>query len=281
MTPEIRPLTFPEIETLVGWAGAEGWNPGIGDAEAFQAADPGGFLGAFVNGEMAAGIAAVAYDDALGFVGLYICRPEHRGRGLGRAVWDAGLARLGARTVGLDGVPAQQAAYRSMGFKPAYSTLRYLGRPQPASRRPTGEGVSILPYDHAMRDAVAALDAMCFPAPRGGFLEAWLRKPRLTLAAVRDGKIVGFGALRPCVTGCKIGPLFAQDFNAAEALFPALASHAEGDLSVDVPEERQDFRNMLGRAGMLPGFTTARMYLGRPPRFRSDWVFGVTTLELG
>ena len=45
------------------WAATEGWNPGLDDAAAFQAADPDGFLGAFVDGEMVAGISAVAYDD--------------------------------------------------------------------------------------------------------------------------------------------------------------------------------------------------------------------------
>lgn len=281
MTAAIRALTASEVETLVGWAEAEGWNPGIGDAQAFRTADPGGFLGAFANGEMAAGMAAVVYDGSFGFVGLYICRPAFRGKGLGRAVWDAGLARLGSRTVGLDGVPAQQANYRAMGFNAAYATLRYAGRLGSASGQPVGEGVVVLPYDQAMRNAVAALDRLCFPAPRENFLDRWLRMPRRVLVAVCDGKVAGFGALRRCVSGCKIGPLFAQGFDAAEALFLALAVQAEGEVSIDVPEEQQGFRATLERLGMAPGFTTARMYRGEVPRLRSDWIFGVTTLELG
>jgi hypothetical protein len=36
MTQElaIRPLTLRQVETLVNWAVAEGWNPGLADAEA-------------------------------------------------------------------------------------------------------------------------------------------------------------------------------------------------------------------------------------------------------
>ena len=113
-SPVIRVLSLPEVETLVSWAAAESWNPGIGDAAAFYAADSDGFLGAFVDGEMAAGISAVAYGKTFGFIGLYIAKPEFRGRGLGRAVWDAGMKRLEGRTVGLDGVPEQQANYRSI-----------------------------------------------------------------------------------------------------------------------------------------------------------------------
>lgn len=109
MSADIRVLDLAEIETLLDWADAEGWNPGLHDARAFQAADPGGFLGAFKGGKMVAGISVVAYDAQFGFLGLYICHPDHRGEGLGRAVWNAGMAYLGPRTIGLDGVPAQQS----------------------------------------------------------------------------------------------------------------------------------------------------------------------------
>ncbi|TIT76763.1 MAG: GNAT family N-acetyltransferase, partial [Mesorhizobium sp.] len=73
MPRTIRTLTASEVETLIDWAAAEGWNPGIGDAAALRAADPEGFIGAFVGGEMMAGISAVAYGAGFGFIGLYIC----------------------------------------------------------------------------------------------------------------------------------------------------------------------------------------------------------------
>ena len=105
MSRTIRRLDLAEIGTLLDWAAAEGWNPGLNDAVPFQAADPDGFFGAFVDGTMVAGIAAVAYDETFGFIGLYICHPDWRGQGHGKAVWDAGMAYLGTRTIGLDGVP--------------------------------------------------------------------------------------------------------------------------------------------------------------------------------
>src|SRR5262249_10498659 len=124
----IRVLTPEEVKVLVGWAANEGWNPGLGDAAAFQATDPEGFLGAFIDGAMIAGISAIAYGKSFGLLGLYICRPEFRGQGHGKAVWDAAMARLGERCIGLDGVPAQQANYRKMGFVDAYLSARYGGR---------------------------------------------------------------------------------------------------------------------------------------------------------
>lgn len=280
MSAEIRTLTPAEVAELLDWAGAEGWNPGPGDAAAFHAADPEGFLGCFVDGTMAAGIAAVAYDAGYGFIGLYICRPEHRGNGFGRAVWDAGMARLGGRTIGLDGVPEQQANYRSMGFRAAYETLRFTGRPDPETV-PADAGWSVERYRPEMLDAVLGLDRACFPADRARFMRAWLEAPREAVVATRGGVLGGFGVVRRCLAGHKIGPLLALEDGAASAILPALAQRVGGEISIDVPEHRGAFRRVLAASGMAPGFRTARMYRGPAPVPARDGTYGVTSLELG
>lgn len=56
-------------------------------------------------------------------------RTDHRRQGLGLAIWRAAVPHAGARTVGLDAVPAQQHTYERAGFTPAYDTVRYGGRP--------------------------------------------------------------------------------------------------------------------------------------------------------
>lgn len=272
--PVIRTLTFAEVETLVSWAAAEGWNPGPGDAVAFHAADPDGFLGAFVDGEMAAGISGVAYGERFGFIGLYIARPAWRGRGLGRAVWDAAMARLDGRTVGLDGVPEQQANYRSMGFVPAYETVRLTGTPPPD---PSGLAVT----DAVSAGAIAALDALCFPAPRDAFLARWIAPPRIVRAVAGPSGLRGYGAIRPCHDGHKIGPLFADSIEVARALLAALADAVGGPVQLDAPLLHPAFTDSLLAAGMVPGFSTARMYKGPPPAIDMTRVFGITTLELG
>ena len=40
----IRTMRRNEIAIAVDWAAAEGWNPGLHDAECFTVADPQGFL---------------------------------------------------------------------------------------------------------------------------------------------------------------------------------------------------------------------------------------------
>src|SRR3712207_9059113 len=50
-----RPMRRPELDLALDWAAAEGWNPGLRDADAFWAADPEGFLLAGGGGGRAVG----------------------------------------------------------------------------------------------------------------------------------------------------------------------------------------------------------------------------------
>lgn len=198
---DIRTLDGDEVATLVDWAATEGWNPGLDDPSAFRSADPGGFLGLFVDGAMAAGISAVTYGHSFGFIGLYICRSDLRGRGLGRRIWDAAMARLGGRCIGLDGVPEQEANYRKMGFEVAYRTTRFSGK-APEAAIPAGLTVNAAEPGTAL----AAYDAATFPGRRAPFLSTWIASPRIARMAVRDGRIRGYGVVRKCRDGWKVGP---------------------------------------------------------------------------
>ncbi len=269
MNRTIRSLDLSEIATLLDWAAAEGWNPGLGDAAAFQAADPHGFFGAFVDGAMVAGISAVAYGANFGFIGLYICHPDWRGQGHGKAVWDRGMAYLGQRTIGLDGVPEQQANYATMGFVPAYQTIRMSGL-LPASRPDVA-----LPA--AGLEDITRLDRQGFPAPRQTFLRHWLAPPNRSFLHRKGDAVDAYGVVRPCRDGAKLGPLFADTVAAAIDIIDTLS----GPLHIDVPAAQADWLAALSARGFSPGFQTTRMYRGPAPAMSLDRVFGVTSLELG
>ncbi|MGX9143939.1 GNAT family N-acetyltransferase [Mesorhizobium sp. 128a] len=278
MKPTIRALSRQELAVLIDWAAAEGWNPGLDDAAAFQPTDPEGFIGAFVGNEMIAAISAVAYGGNFGFIGLYICRPDMRGQGHGKAVWSAGMARLAGRTVGLDGVAAQLANYRRRGFRPAYETIRFSGRTATPPVR--SEGVRMITTQ--LLPDIIAYDARCFPAPRRAFLHRWAQPPHRGFAAISSLGTTGYAVARPCRSGYKIGPLFADDTETAMQLLHGLAGACEGgDLHIDVPADNIDFTTALAAIGFRPTFTTTRMYKGPPPKVHPRRIFGVTTLELG
>ncbi|OBQ61325.1 GNAT family N-acetyltransferase [Mesorhizobium erdmanii] len=278
MNRTIRTLSLGELAVLIDWAEGEGWKPGLDDAAMFQAADPEGFIGAFVDNEMVAAISAVAYGHDFGFIGLYICRPDMRGKGHGKAVWAAGMNRLAGRTIGLDGVEEQQANYRSKGFEPVYETIRYSGRPVALH---VGAEQSRLVTAQMMSDIIS-YDADCFPAPRRSFLQQWLQPPHRALAALTSRGMAGYAVARPCRSGFKVGPLFADDVQTALELLAELASACDGgDLHIDVPATQVVFIAALEAAGFAPTFSTTRMYKGPPPKLDGKRAFGVTTLELG
>ena len=277
MPLQIRPMTATDVATAIGWAAAEGWNPGLADAGPFRAEDPGGFLMGWLGDRPVASISVIRYGTGFGFLGFYICLPEHRGQGHGIALWRAGMARLEGRVIGLDGVVDQQANYAKSGFVLAHRSIRYGGAVEveapndPRLVTPAGPG------------AVIAFDGAFFPAPRARFLAAWLTAPgHVVRALVEDGKVTGYGVLRPCREGAKIGPLFAASEADAGTLFRALAAQAPpGPVFLDAPEPNAAALRLAGRHGLSPSFETARMYRGPAPELPLAGIFGITSFELG
>ncbi len=275
-----RQMQRAELDLALGWAAAEGWNPGPQDATAFWAADPGGFWLGELEGEPVASLSVVRYGAGYGFLGCYIVRPGLRGTGLGLALWQAGMGWLAGRCVGLDGVVAQQDNYRKSGFTLAHRNIRFgLSGARPA---PPPPGV-VLPAAALPFAQLEAYDRQCVPAPRSAFLRAWLTLPgHVALAVVRDGTLAGHGVMRPCPEGAKLGPLFADDQAAAEALFAALLAAAPpGPVFLDVAEPHAGAMALARRAGMAPVFETARMYTAPPPPCDDAKVWGITSFELG
>jgi GNAT superfamily N-acetyltransferase len=274
----IRAMAPDEIAIAADWAAAEGWNPGLADAACFATVDAGGFLIGELDGAPAATISCVNYDDRFAFLGFYIVRPDLRGRGYGLRIWNAAVDHAGGRTIGLDGVVAQQENYKKSGFRLAYANVRHGGR-VPAGVMPAG----IIPLADVPFTSVEAGDATVFPAPRPAFLRAWIdTSGHIGRALVRDGQLAAWGVIRPCRTGWKIGPLVADDRAAAEAVFTALVSAAGGgEVFLDVPDINREAVALAQSHGLAPVFETARMYTGPIRPLRLERVFGVTTFELG
>jgi GNAT superfamily N-acetyltransferase len=280
---QMRPMSRSELDVLVGWAEHEGWNPGLHDADIFWATDPAGFVAGEVDGELVGGGSIVSYGGRFGFMGFFIVAPSHRGRGLGRRLWhhrkEALLARLDpGAPIGMDGVFAMQPFYALGGFAPAGRDLRFEGVGV-AAAIPSG----LVDAREVRFDALLEYDAAHFPAPRPAFLRRWIAQAgSRALAAVEGGAIRGYGVVRPCRRGFKIGPLFAADAGIAEDLLQGLGDHAAGEpLVIDAPEGNAAAVDLARRNGMREVFVCARMYLGPAPELPDHEIFGVTTFELG
>lgn len=252
-----------------------------------------------------------------GFLGFYIVMPSHRGRGIGIALWHEGMRLLTrCRNIGLDGVVAQQPNYRKSGFVYAYANVRFEGvagkvcreddastdssnikgavRKHASLEADSPVGFKIIALRDVPLDKVCSYDRTVFPTERRAFLEQWTQLPQSTgLACVYDGShhadggvggdLAGFGVIRACRRGHKIGPLYGNTPVIAAALFDALmqAVPAGDTVMIDTPAVNPAAAEMVTQRGLKRGFETARMYTAGEPHVALDRLFGVTTFELG
>lgn len=276
----IKVMTKEEVNIAVDWAAQEGWNPGLNDAHNYYQADPHGFLIGHLGDEAIATISVVKYDNDFAFLGFYIVKPEYRGKGYGMQIWQAGLNYLKGCNIALDGVLDQQANYKKSGFKFAYSNIRFAGAG--GGKFPTNNDIielANLPFA-----AIGTYEKPFFPAVRADFLRSWISQPNSQALGILDkGKLAGYGVIRACREGFKIGPLYANTPQLAESLFLALKASAseEETIYLDVPNVNQVAVALAQRHSMAPVFETARMYTHQQPDIPLDKVFGVTSFEIG
>lgn len=271
-----RVASQSDLRVILGWAAREGWNPGLDDASAFHAADPAGFFLAEAKGRPAAAISVVNHCARHAFLGLYICHPDYRGQGVGLALWHHALRHADTRSIGLDGVPAQEANYAASGFVLADRTRRLTGHFPP-------EEPSMPLVAASDVAALTRLDRAATGMHRNAFLSAWLDKCATRKTVVlRDGpEAIGFATARRCGTGCKIGPVVAPDATAALKLARQAAfALGEPQVTLDVPDSRSAFGTLLRQNGFTESFATARMFRGPAPETNGT-LMAVATLELG
>lgn len=272
-----RTARLEDLDLALNWAADEGWNPGLDDAAAFFATDPAGFFVAVdADDTPLAAISVVNHSDAFAFLGLYLVRPAYRGRGIGLQLWQHALRHAGQRTVGLDGVEAQQQNYVASGFAHAGGTTRFSGKvhghTDPSIRTAGPDDIPDLIAQEATASGVA----------KPAYLSAWFGNTahRTTLVSESSQGINGLCTVRTCRAGVKIGPLVAESTEFAERLICHAATLSETTVTLDVPETSQTLSGLCQSYGLKAGFKTARMYRG-PFTLRPHDLYAVASLELG
>ncbi|MBZ0243535.1 MAG: GNAT family N-acetyltransferase, partial [Bacteroidales bacterium] len=234
---QLRQLNFDGLQTLIKWAELEGWNPGPYDAAVFWATDPEGYVGYYIGDELIAGGSIVSYAGRFGFMGFFIVKPEFRSRGIGYKLWLERKSRLLSRlrpdaAIGMDGVVAMQGFYRKGGFELAFRDERY---ERPGEKFKLDK--QIIPIEAGDFPEILAYDAACFGFERPRFLKPWLEMPEShAYKYVENGLLKGFALMRKAGVGYKIGPLFADDMQHAEALYKACLNAVPGKaVFLDIP----------------------------------------------
>lgn len=276
----VRTATRKELEIPIEWAAKEGWNPGVYDADAFYAVDPKGYYLGFLDGKPVASLSAVSYGSNFGFLGFYIVKPGFRGKGYGWKLWQTAMKHLKTQNIGLDGVVAQQENYKKSGFKRAYANIRYEGIGGKIAVKPSKNIIFLrkVPFTKLL-----SYDKNVFPADRSAFLKKWISQPKsFAIGYMKDGKLLGYGMVRPCRVGYKVGPLFADNETIADELFQQFRAFVgKSKIYLDVPEVNNKAVALARKYHMKPMFETARMYTKKAPKIDLQKIFGVTTFEVG
>lgn len=267
-------------------ASKESWEPGVYDLPVFAAVDPNGFFVGFLNGRIIGCVSGVKFDEYYGFVGYYIVIPEYRGKGYGIQLFKHAMTYLGQRNIGLDGVPEQVANYRKSGFNASYEDSRY-----------RGVGLGEIDISH-LRDVVpsytidigqlSSFDRRYFPAARESWIALWSNNSIADIssyACVDHGDVIGYGVIRRSISGYRLGPLYATNFDTAKKLLTVLRSKVSTSdaIFIDIPECNSYALMLMSDPDVsftyLWGCT--RMFTKEEPNVDNSGVYGLSSLELG
>jgi GNAT superfamily N-acetyltransferase len=227
---------------------------------------------------------AVAYGRDLAWVCMVLVDGGERGHGLGTALVEQVLERLGGfEAVGLDATPRGRPVYARLGFGDALGLHRMAapprGGPPPAaeSREPArAMSAADLPE-------VLAWDREAFGADRSRLLRWALEAaPERARTVTANARIEGYCFGRRGQHSDAIGPIVAHSPEAARALVvSALSARADRRVIVDAVSS-SEWQGDLAGLGLREERALTRMYLGgRPPREERTDVFAIFGPEFG
>jgi GNAT superfamily N-acetyltransferase len=280
----VRKMLKEDLKQVIGWAIKEGWNPGLYEVDALYAADPSGYHLLEIDSKPVASLAGVRYSSKLAFLGLYIVKPELRGLGYGKLLWDIVMGNLkDCSAIGLNGVSDQIKQYQKEGFSVSHANTRWRGNLFNAHnfwKMP--DNVSL--YKPHSLTPLIDYDARLFPAPRAEFLSKWLTMPHShVLSAVKDGELCGYGVISKANDGYKIAPLVADNQETARQIYIALCRCVGQKelVHIDTPANNPEASLLMKQFGLEQTFDTFRMYKGQMTPVEEQKWFGLTSLEIG
>lgn len=274
----IRTMHPDETELAFHGATDEGWNPGIYDIDCHYAVDPEGWFIAEYEGSPIGMIMFSNYDDKFSFGGFLVVMPKFRNHGIGELLISKALLHANDRICGIDGVFEMQNTYsKNYGFLPAYRNIRWEGDVKGVLHH------NFIKAENVSFEKILDYDTKHFFTKRRSFLEKWIEQKDSTCLVSQNGNdITGYGMIRRCVAGRKIGPLFADNPEIAEDIFLALCGYVNtGPIYFDTPEPNGNALAIAKKYNMNEVFGTARMYTKEIPELPVQNIYGVTSFEMG
>lgn len=283
----LRRATSASWPLIEDWAAEEGWSLGRGDDAILTRTDPDAFFAGFIDERHASAVGVVNWDDDFACAGMLLVDPALRGIGLGTDTFNAAIGHAADRAVAVDAPTKLEDRLQQLGFATAWRIIRWAGRIPPERT----VDPRVVPAAEEHHGQMAALDAACFPADRPGFATDFATGPerRALVYANPDGRIDGYGVLRPARGGVRIGPLYAQELYHAAAIFDGLCDLArQADavtVTFDAPEPNVAACAVAETRGLNYDSDAVRMYragaAGPPRKIDLSRLYGLSCMGLG
>lgn len=186
-----------------------------------------------LHGEEVVGtIVMTPLGEAIATISLVIVAEASRGRGLGRRLMNAALQAAGTRecrlTATADGLPL----YEKLGFESTHGIRQHQGH---VAAMPAADTAGVTLAEAEDFQAICLLDRLAHGIDRRALLRVAQRSGSLAVLH-RDGRAVGYSAIRPFGRGEVIGPVVAQTDADARHLIAFFAAARPGAfLRIDTP----------------------------------------------
>ena len=264
----IRAFRETDVAGVVAANQAVGWGERRVLVDFYGRRDDTKLFVAEVDGQIAGCGGATVFpgSPATGWVHGIVVHPEHRRTGLGQRLTETAIEWLRGRavaTVLLLATEAGRPIYRRLGF---VEGDRYGFFPWPES---LGEGqAETRPMTASDLPQVLALDRAATGEDRGAFIASlagtgWV--------SGRDGAIDGFHLACPWGGG----PIVARDPVTGCALLAWTRGRQPATRGIGVPATNGAAMERFADLGLVAERHVTRMWLGTPPPWKPDMIFGV------
>lgn len=203
------------------------------------------------DGRLGASALVLPVGDDLRWISMVLVTGDLRRKGIGTDLLKACIAEAerGGHAMGLDATELGRPVYLPLGFRDLYRISRWRLEHKPAAAPPPA-GLTIAPLDAGALESLLAWDSERSGLQRRAILGHLRdRQPRMALVARRHGEIVGFVFGREGRLATQIGPLVAEDDEAALALLQAAIQASAAPYFIDVPDSRMEMRAWLESRG--------------------------------
>lgn len=282
----MQPTDFKEINQ---WCIDEGWNIGIHDSEIYYKIDPIHHYIAKTN-ESVASLSLIKHSPAFFTLGPFIVHKSYRGQGVGEALWNVGMTRIIKEYpdahIALYAVSEQVDRYKKADFIPVLTIQRwYIDSSQLISPSMSDQCTSIT---NKLIPSISQYYQNHYVTNRELLLKELLLKPKTNGFVFMDDNVIkGFGFIRPCVHGFRIGAVIADTPEIAQTLIAELLVLAQSaPVFIDVPGSNPHGINCMNafHAVRAPQEDTIMMIKGTGYcSYLKQWEqhYGLFSLEIG